>query len=287
MIANLKSIIESLVFVSETPLSLNRLKAILGDVDLRDIRLALAELKGEYEDRQGGFTLQEVAGGYQFRTRSAYSDWIKKLLKPSPTRLSRAALETLAIIAYKQPIIRADVEHIRGVDSGGVLRLLLEKKLIRVLGRKDIPGRPMIYGTTKDFLEIFNLKDLSELPSPKEITSLGSPDRDDAQDEARDVEDVNTLTVLSESPAPAEDVSPETDPPLEIGLPAEAAETDGTDIDVTQAPTAKELTPSALSGTAKAELSHFETSKSEPPSPDDLPDGDTPTPPADQHESKA
>ncbi len=287
MIANLKSIIESLVFVSETPLSLNRLKAILGDVDLRDIRLALAELKGEYEDRQGGFTLQEVAGGYQFRTRSAYSDWIKKLLKPSPTRLSRAALETLAIIAYKQPIIRADVEHIRGVDSGGVLRLLLEKKLIRVLGRKDIPGRPMIYGTTKDFLEIFNLKDLSELPSPKEITSLGSPDRDDAQDEARDVEDVNTLTVLSEGPAPAEDVSPETDPPLEIGLPAEAAETDGTDIDVTQAPTAKELTPSALSGTAKAELSHFETSKSEPPSPDDLPDGDTPTPPADQHESKA
>ncbi len=287
MIANLKSIIESLVFVSETPLSLNRLKAILGDVDLRDIRLALAELKGEYEDRQGGFTLQEVAGGYQFRTRSAYSDWIKKLLKPSPTRLSRAALETLAIIAYKQPIIRADVEHIRGVDSGGVLRLLLEKKLIRVLGRKDIPGRPMIYGTTKDFLEIFNLKDLSELPSPKEITSLGSPDRDDAQDEARDVEDVNTLTVLSESPAPAEDVSPETDPPLEIGLPAEAAETDGTDIDVTQAPTAKELTPSALSGTAKAELSHFETSKSVPPSPDDLPDGDTPTPPADQHESKA
>ncbi len=287
MIANLKSIIESLVFVSETPLSLNRLKAILGDVDLRDIRLALAELKGEYEDRQGGFTLQEVAGGYQFRTRSDFSDWIKKLLKPSPTRLSRAALETLAIIAYKQPIIRADVEHIRGVDSGGVLRLLLEKKLIRVLGRKDIPGRPMIYGTTKDFLEIFNLKDLSELPSPKEITSLGSPDRDDAQDEARDVEDVNTLTVLSESPAPAEDVSPETDPPLEIGLPAEAAETDGTDIDVTQAPTAKELTPSALSGTAKAELSHFETSKSEPPSPDDLPDGDTPTPPADQHESKA
>ncbi len=287
MIANLKSIIESLVFVSETPLSLNRLKAILGDVDLRDIRLALAELKGEYEDRQGGFTLQEVAGGYQFRTRSAYSDWIKKLLKPSPTRLSRAALETLAIIAYKQPIIRADVEHIRGVDSGGVLRLLLEKKLIRVLGRKDIPGRPMIYGTTKDFLEIFNLKDLSELPSPKEITSLGSPDRDDAQDEARDVEEVNTLAELSEGPAPAEDVSPETDPPLEIGLPAEAAETDGTDIDVTQAPTAKELTPSALSGTAKAELSHFETSKSEPPSPDDLPDGDTPTPPADQHESKA
>ncbi|MGD8243000.1 MAG: SMC-Scp complex subunit ScpB, partial [Desulfobacterales bacterium] len=251
MIANLKSIVESLVFVSETPLSLNRLKAILGDVDLRDIRLALAELQGEYEDRQGGFALQEVAGGYQFRTRSAYSDWIKKLLKPSPTRLSRAALETLAIIAYKQPIIRADVEHIRGVDSGGVLRLLLEKKLIRVLGRKDIPGRPMIYGTTKDFLEIFNLKDLSELPSPKEITSLGSPDRDDARDEALDAEDVNTLAELSEGPAPAEDVSQETDAPLEVNLPAEADETDGTDDLMTPAPSFNELPPTTESATAE------------------------------------
>ncbi|MGD8267705.1 MAG: SMC-Scp complex subunit ScpB [Desulfobacterales bacterium] len=287
MIANLKSIVESLVFVSETPLSLNRLKAILGDVDLRDIRLALAELHGEYEDRQGGFALQEVAGGYQFRTRSAYSDWIKKLLKPSPTRLSRAALETLAIIAYKQPIIRADVEHIRGVDSGGVLRLLLEKKLIRVLGRKDIPGRPMIYGTTKDFLEIFNLKDLSELPSPKEITSLGSPDRDDARDEALDAEDVNTLAELSEGPAPAEDVSQETDAPLEVNLPAEADETDGTDDLMTPAPSFNELPPTTESATAEDELSHFETAKSVPPPPDDRPDGETSTSPADRNEPKA
>jgi segregation and condensation protein B len=176
---DLKYIIESLVFVSETPLSVNHLKSVLETVDSRDIKLALAELQGEYEDRQGGFLLQEVAGGFQFRTRAPHSAWIKKLLKPSPTRLSRAALETLAIIAYKQPIIRADVEHIRGVDSGGVLRMLLERKLIRVLGRKDIPGRPMIYGTTKAFLELFNLKDLSELPSPSEITSLGAPDADD------------------------------------------------------------------------------------------------------------
>lgn len=290
MIANLKSIIESLVFVSETPLSLNRLKAILGDVDLRDIRLALAELKGEYEDRQGGFALQEVAGGFQFRTRSDYSDWIKKLLKPSPTRLSRAALETLAIIAYKQPIIRADVEHIRGVDSGGVLRLLLEKKLIRVLGRKDIPGRPMIYGTTKDFLEIFNLKDLSELPSPKEITSLGSPDRDEARDEAMDAEDVNTLAELSEGPAPAADVSQETDAPHELGLRPDAAETHETGVDMTPTPSGNEIQPPAESDTQENELSRFETSKSAP-SPLDAPAADeaspTSTPPADQNESKA
>ncbi len=180
---NLKAIIESLVFVSETPLSVDRLQSILESVERREIRLTLAELQNDYEVRQGGFLLQEIAGGFQFRTRATHSDWIKKLLKPSPTRLSRAALETLAIIAYKQPIIRADVEHIRGVDSGGVLRMLLERKFIRVLGRKDIPGRPMIYGTTKAFLEIFNLKDLSELPSPKDITSLGIADADDDTDQ--------------------------------------------------------------------------------------------------------
>ncbi len=208
---NLKHIIESLVFVSETPLSVDRLKAILEDVDRRDIRLALAELQGEYEDRRGGFVLQEVAGGFQFRTHADYSDWIKKLLKPSPTRLSRAALETLAIIAYKQPIIRADIEHIRGVDSGGVLRMLLERKLIRVLGRKDIPGRPMIYGTTKEFLELFNLKDLGDLPSPKEISSLGLADSDDDVE----LDDASQLAALSKDAPSDENVSHETDAPAD------------------------------------------------------------------------
>ena len=206
MMQNLKQIIESLIFVAEAPLSVDRLKAVLEDVDRRDILLAIAELKGEYEDRHGGFVLQEVAGGLQFRTHADCSEWIKKLLKPSPTRLSRAALETLAIIAYKQPIIRADIEHIRGVDSGGVLRLLLERKLIRVLGRKDIPGRPMIYGTTKDFLELFNLKDLGDLPSPREITSLGLVDSGDDVE----LEDASQLVVASTGKPTDKDVSTET-----------------------------------------------------------------------------
>jgi segregation and condensation protein B len=167
-------IIESLLFVAEEPLSVQQLKAILETDDADAIRSALQELADEYDRRGGGFEIKQVAGGFQFRTRSEYSEWVKKLLKPSPAKLSRAALETLAIIAYKQPIIRADVEHIRGVDCGGVLRMLLEKKLVRVLGRKDIPGRPMIYGTTRQFLEVFNLKDLRDLPSPKEIESLGT-----------------------------------------------------------------------------------------------------------------
>ena len=170
----LKFIIESLLFVSEEPLSVQQLKNILETEETDAIRAGLEALTDEYDCRGGGFELRQVAGGFQFRTRSEYSDWVKKLLKPSPAKLSRAALETLAIIAYKQPIIRGDVEHIRGVDCGGVLRMLLEKKLIRVLGRKDIPGRPMIYGTTRQFLEVFNLKDLRDLPSPKEIESLGT-----------------------------------------------------------------------------------------------------------------
>ena len=116
-----------------------------------------------------GIFLSEVAGGYQIRTRPEYHEWVKRLLKPNPHRLSDAALETLAIIAYKQPIIRSDIEHLRGVDCGGVLRVLMEKKLVRVLGRKEIPGRPLIYATTKHFLEVFELKNLKDLPSPKEI----------------------------------------------------------------------------------------------------------------------
>jgi segregation and condensation protein B len=114
-----------------------------------------------------------VAGGYQFRTRPEYTQWIRRLVDPRPVRLSKAALETLAIIAYKQPIIRTDVEHIRGVDCGGVLRQLLERKLIRVLGRKEIAGRPLIYATTKKFLETFELKNLRDLPTPKEIEEFG------------------------------------------------------------------------------------------------------------------
>ena len=116
--------------------------------------------------------MREVAGGFQLCTRPEYNQWIKRLIQPKAHRLSKAALETLATIAYKQPIIRSDIEHIRGVDCGGILRNLLERNLIRVMGRKDIPGRPLIYGTTKHFLTVFDLKNLKDLPTPKEIESL-------------------------------------------------------------------------------------------------------------------
>ncbi len=170
---NIKSIIESLLFISEEPLSVERIQKVLETVERGQVRAALASLAEDYEIRQSGMLLREVAGGYQLRTRPANAEWIKRLIQPHPVRLSKASLETLAIVAYKQPLIRSDIEHIRGVDCGGVLRMLLERKLVRVLGRKEIPGRPLIYATTKFFLELFDLKDLKDLPTLKEIEALG------------------------------------------------------------------------------------------------------------------
>jgi segregation and condensation protein B len=191
---DLKNIIESLLFVADEPLALDKLRAILETVDTKEIRAALQTLSNEYAARGGGFHLQEVAGGWQIRSRPEYNEWIKRLLQPSPQRLSRAALETLAVIAYKQPIIRVDIEHIRGVDCGGVLRQLMERKLIRVLGRREIAGRPLIYATTKLFLEMFDLKDLNDLPTPKEIAELGNAMVDSGQ--------ANTAAAGDSQPAP-------------------------------------------------------------------------------------
>ena len=190
---DIKYIIESLLFVADEPLPVDRIKKILIQAETGEIREAMVELTAEYEARGGGFYLDEVAGGYQIRTRPQYTDWIKKLIQPKPLRLSKPALETLVIIAYKQPIIRSDIEHLRGVDCGGVIRVLLERKLIRVLGRKEIAGRPLIYATTKRFLEIFDLKNLRDLPTPKEIEELAAATNEGGQavivDSAQEFED--------------------------------------------------------------------------------------------------
>jgi segregation and condensation protein B len=168
----LKRIIESLIFVSKDPLSLDRLKSLLPETDPVIIKNQLKCLVDDHKTRNGGFYLSEVAGGYQFRTYPDCKEWVKRLNQNSPLRISRAALETLTIVAYKQPVIRSDIEYIRGVDSGGVIRNLLDLKLIRVLGRKDIPGRPLIYSTTRYFLELFGLNDIKDLPTLKEIEDL-------------------------------------------------------------------------------------------------------------------
>lgn len=174
MMEEIKSIIESLLFISETPLTVERIKRVMHQTETKDIKAALDLLIQEYTFRKRGFYIREVAGGFQFCTNPDNEEWIKRLVQPNPRRLSKAALETLAVIAYKQPIIRADIEHIRGVDCGGILRMLLERKLIRILGRKEIPGRPLIYATTKEFLETFDMKDLKDLPTLKEIDAFGN-----------------------------------------------------------------------------------------------------------------
>jgi segregation and condensation protein B len=172
---SLKTIIEGLLFVADEPLSLERLaRAFEEDLPRERLSRAVDELINEYEDLGRAFVLRPVAGGFQFRTRPELSSYILRLLdRRSPARLSRAALETLAIIAYLQPILRAEVEKIRGVDAGGMIKSLLEKDLIRVAGRRDLPGRPIAYGTTKKFLETFDLPSLEALPSIEELKSLG------------------------------------------------------------------------------------------------------------------
>jgi segregation and condensation protein B len=169
-----KAILEALLFVSESPLPLERMKEVLG-ANKRDLQRWLEEMKEEYEKGLRGFSLVEVAEGYQFRTRPEHAEWVRKLKKAKSSALSQPSLETLAIIAYRQPVVRGDIERIRGVDSGGVLRTLLERKLVKIIGKKDVPGKPLVYGTSKKFLEVFGLKDLSQLPTLKDLDSLGPP----------------------------------------------------------------------------------------------------------------
>jgi len=169
--AELKTLVEALVFVSPEPIRLERIAEAL-DAERKSVALVLQDLVAEYAAVRRGFILQEIAGGFQFRTRPEHGEWVRRLVKNRPFRFSRAALETLAIIAYRQPVTRAEIEYLRGVDSGGVVKTLLDRHLLRILGKKDVPGRPMIYGTTREFLELFGLRELAGLPTLKEFSEL-------------------------------------------------------------------------------------------------------------------
>jgi len=172
----IKPILESLLFVSESPVRLETLLEILPESNKEAILEGIHRIRTEYEDDFKGVELVEVAGGYQFRTKSKWAEWVQRLKKTKRVKLSHSALETLAIVAYRQPVIRPEIEEIRGVDSGWVLRTLFEKGLIKMMGRKDIPGRPIVYGTTKTFLELFGLNALSDLPNLKEIQPPLAPE---------------------------------------------------------------------------------------------------------------
>ena len=172
----LKSIVESLLFVAEGPLNLQRLAEAIEGADKSEITAALEQIRTDLESNRRGVRLVEVAGGYQLRTPKENADWVKKFLGGRPARMGRATLETLAIIAYRQPVTKAEIEAIRGVDVDGVVNTLMERSLIRAVGRKDVPGRPFLFGTTPEFLQLFNMKDLSELPTLKELDEITLPE---------------------------------------------------------------------------------------------------------------
>jgi len=174
----LKAILEAVLFVSPEPVPVARLMSILGTVSKAEVVQALGILTHDLDQDGRGIQLVQIAGGYRLVTKQEYGPWLKRMDKAKAAqKLSRSALESLAIIAYKQPLVRSEIEEIRGVETSGVLRTLCERKLVRIVGRKDVPGRPIMYGTTKFFLEHFGLQDLSQLPPLREFKELGEAEQ--------------------------------------------------------------------------------------------------------------
>jgi segregation and condensation protein B len=174
----LVAVLEALLFVSTEPLPVTRLATVIGTVSKAEIEQALKRLQTELDQESRGIQLVKLAGGYRLVTKPDCAPWLKRLDKAKAAqKLSRSALESLAIIAYKQPLVRAEIEEIRGVETSGVLRTLLERKLVRIVGRKEVPGRPIMYGTTKFFLEHFGLQDIAQLPPLREFKELGEAEQ--------------------------------------------------------------------------------------------------------------
>ncbi len=167
-----RSIVEAILVTAEEPVSPGRLLGVLKGLNGKDIRQAIDDLNDRYDRGGHAMTIREVAGGYQLATRKEFGPWVRKLHDRGQVRLSQAALETLAVIAFKQPVTRVEIDSIRGVDSAGVVRHLLELNLIRIVGRSEGLGRPMLFGTTKEFMTHFGLKSLADLPKPRELEEL-------------------------------------------------------------------------------------------------------------------
>ena len=217
----IKYIIEAVLMVSDKPLNLAQIEALfvkdMGEVDRELIKSAIAALQTDYRDR--GIELKEVASGYRVQVRSEYAEWVNRMFEERPPRYSRALLETLAIVAYRQPVTRAEIENIRGVGiSSTIIKTLQERVWVRVVGHKDIPGHPELLATTREFLDYFNLKKLSDLPSLAEIRELTklNPDLFDAlenmenmrtpglkagtaQEDTRDEQDEKDITIADDN----------------------------------------------------------------------------------------
>ncbi len=207
---NLKDILEAVLFVSPEPVSPQTMKKLHGTAGIPEWKEAASRLIEEYNARNTAIRVVELAEGYKMVTRPEVAHWVRKYTKASASgKLSNAALETLSIIAYRQPVIRAEIDAIRGVSSDGVLRTLLDRKLVKILGRKEMPGRPLLYGTTREFLEYFGLKSIAEMPTlkdmedePVEPSLLPAPPADDVIGE--DGETLNDATTAEAAPAEEE-----------------------------------------------------------------------------------
>lgn len=179
--AHIKGVLEALLFINERPITLEQIKKVLETVSGTEIKSAIKMLASEYAEKKSGIVIREIAGGYQMFSNPGYATYVKSFYKTKhKEKLSKPALESLAIIAYKQPVTRADIELIRGVNSDGVVAHLFNKELIKIVGRKDVPGRPYLYGTTKQFLEYFGLKSMDTLPKLEEFPSLMAEKDDNA-----------------------------------------------------------------------------------------------------------
>lgn len=234
---HLRGLLEALLFVTDRPMK----AADLADVaraDTKDVRSLLEELSEQYRSEGRGFQLDELAGGWQMRTAASFAPFVRELTNAKPVKLSRAQVETLAIVAYRQPITRPEIEDIRGVDAGAVLKLLLDRDMVRVLGKKDEPGRPLLYGTTGHFLSFFGLKSLKDLPTLREFTELSEESRETVERELGEVLPEGPRepppNVVGDASVAAADVDPDADAapagepeshraPAEVLTPEEAA----------------------------------------------------------------
>jgi len=196
-------VLEAMFFAAEKPLDLRALEETT-QFPREVLQAALTELQATYAPGSGGVALVDLGGRWQLRTEPQVGAYVRRMLQVKPLRLTRAALETLSIIAYRQPITRPEMEDLRGVDCGAVTKALLERKLIRILGKKDEPGRPLLFGTTKEFLELFNLRDLTQLPTLREFQELSEESRKIVEDESKPPPAVAGLTELAHDPAIAE-----------------------------------------------------------------------------------
>ncbi len=211
-IENLKYIIEAALFAAGEPLTTERLQFLFepNKPTAKDIHGALAELRGDYESRP--LELVEVASGYRFQVRQEYANWLQRLWEKKPPRYSRALLETLALVAYRQPVTRGEIEDVRGVAiNANIVRLLQEREWIKVVGYKDVPGKPALFGTTKQFLDYFNLKSLSELPSLQALMDMDQVEQKLQQQFALEVEGVGVGASEVEEHAFFDDELPEED----------------------------------------------------------------------------